>query len=67
MAETDKVPPPGKFMVDPYLDWTKKEGIPVHEDFGFDLHKVRSRHGHASALWAASRISRAAAISSRCS
>ncbi|HZS64507.1 MAG TPA: hypothetical protein VFA53_08435 [Xanthobacteraceae bacterium] len=26
-----------KFLVDPYLEWTKKEGIPIHEDFGVDL------------------------------
>ena len=29
--------PAGKFMVNPYLDWVKGEGVPVHEDFGFDL------------------------------
>ncbi len=27
----------GRFLVDPYLDWTKGEGIPVHLDFGHDL------------------------------
>jgi len=26
--------------IDPYLDWVKKEGIPVVEDFGVDLFKV---------------------------
>jgi mannose-6-phosphate isomerase-like protein (cupin superfamily) len=26
-----------KFLVDPYLDWTRREGIPIHEDFGVDL------------------------------
>ena len=26
-----------KFLIDPYLDWTKKEGIPIHADFGIDL------------------------------
>jgi quercetin dioxygenase-like cupin family protein len=26
-----------KFLADPYLEWVAKEGIPVHEDFGFDL------------------------------
>ena len=26
-----------KFLLDPYLDWTTREGIPVHEDFGVDL------------------------------
>src|SRR5258706_415957 len=34
---TEVVVPPGKFMVDPYLDWTAKEGVPVYEDFGLDL------------------------------
>ena len=24
-------------LLDPYLDWTKREGIPFHEDFGVDL------------------------------
>ena len=32
-----------KFLVDPYLDWVKTEGIPVHEDFGFDLHSLDVR------------------------
>ena len=26
-----------KFLLDPYLDWTTGEGIPIHEDFGVDL------------------------------
>jgi gentisate 1,2-dioxygenase len=30
MAET-------RFLVDPYLEWIKTEGIPIVEDFGFDL------------------------------
>src|ERR1700704_252128 len=33
----DVVVPPGKFMVDPYLDWTAREGVPIYEDFGLDL------------------------------
>jgi quercetin dioxygenase-like cupin family protein len=32
-----------KFLVDPYLEWVKTEGIPVHEDFGFDLHTLEVR------------------------
>ena len=32
-----------KFLVDPYLDWVKTEGIPIHEDFGFDLHTLEVR------------------------
>ena len=27
-------------MVNPYLDWAGAEGVPVHEDFGFNLHKL---------------------------
>jgi quercetin dioxygenase-like cupin family protein len=26
-----------RFLVDPYLDWARGEGVPVHEGFGFDL------------------------------
>jgi hypothetical protein len=26
-----------KFLMDPYLDWAEGEGIPIHQDFGFDL------------------------------
>ena len=26
-----------KFLLDPYLDWVKAEGPPIHEDFGLDL------------------------------
>ena len=33
----DETIPPGKFMIDPYLEWTKGEGVPVYEDFGFNL------------------------------
>jgi mannose-6-phosphate isomerase-like protein (cupin superfamily) len=33
-AENPVVP---KFLVDPYLDWTRREGIPIHEEFGVDL------------------------------
>ncbi len=35
MSETAAAEP--RFLVDPYLDWVKTEGIPIHEDFGFDL------------------------------
>jgi hypothetical protein len=27
----------GRFLVDPYLDWAKGEGVPMHLDFGHDL------------------------------
>jgi uncharacterized cupin superfamily protein len=26
-----------KFLNDPYLDWSQREGVPIHEDFGVDL------------------------------
>ena len=35
--------PSGKIMVEPYLDWIKREGIPVHEDFGLDLLRLETR------------------------
>ncbi len=41
MAEVNV--PAGKFMVDPYLDWSKKEGVPIYEGFGIDLLAVETR------------------------
>src|SRR5215211_4795919 len=41
MADLDV--PAGKFMVDPYLDWSKAEGIPVYEDFGLDLLAIETK------------------------
>jgi uncharacterized RmlC-like cupin family protein len=41
MAEVNV--PAGKYMVDPYLDWTRKEGVPIHEDFGLDLLAVETK------------------------
>jgi mannose-6-phosphate isomerase-like protein (cupin superfamily) len=29
--------PGAKFLADPYLDWSAREGVPIHEDFGLDL------------------------------
>src|SRR6266496_1961705 len=26
-----------RFLIDPYLDWAHREGLPIHEDFGVDL------------------------------
>ncbi len=37
---TDAAPPPGKFMIDPYLEWAAREGVPVHTDFGLDLKRL---------------------------
>jgi uncharacterized RmlC-like cupin family protein len=31
------------WLRDPYLEWTAREGVLVHEDFGVDLHKVETR------------------------
>ncbi len=35
--------PDTKFLFDPYLDWTSREGIPVVEDFAVDLLKVETK------------------------
>ncbi len=37
MSGNGKTPQGPRFLVDPYLEWVKTEGIPVHENFGFDL------------------------------
>jgi uncharacterized RmlC-like cupin family protein len=39
----DVTVPAGKFMIDPYLDWSKAEGVPVYEDFGLDLLAIETR------------------------
>ena len=31
------------FLVDPYLAWVRDEGVPVYEDFGFDLRGLELR------------------------
>jgi len=36
-------PADSKFLFDPYLDWTSREGIPTVEDFGVDLLKVETK------------------------
>jgi mannose-6-phosphate isomerase-like protein (cupin superfamily) len=38
---TDPTEP--KFLFDPYLYWCKKEGIPIAEDFGINMHKVETK------------------------
>ena len=30
MSESDKAAPAGKYLVDPYEDWAKTEGVPIH-------------------------------------
>lgn len=37
MNEIDHLPPPGKFLLDPYEDWAKAEGVPVHRGVAVDL------------------------------
>ena len=32
--------PAGKYLVDPYLDWARAQGVPIVEDFGIDIRKV---------------------------
>ena len=39
----DKGPPSSKFLLDPYMDWVAREGIPVAEDFGIDLLAVETK------------------------
>ena len=38
----DTPPPTSKFLLDPYGDWVKGEGIPIVEDFGVDLLAVET-------------------------
>ena len=33
-----------KLLLDPYIAWTEKEGVPVTEDFGVDLLKCPTSH-----------------------
>ncbi len=46
MSEPQKLP---RFGIDPYLEWVKKEGLPIAEDYAVDLFKVPTgdwpRHG----------------------
>ncbi|HEY6957221.1 MAG TPA: cupin domain-containing protein [Candidatus Limnocylindria bacterium] len=37
MSDSDLDPQQAKFLADPYMDFARREGIPIHEDFGFDL------------------------------
>ena len=39
----DTPPPTSKFLLDPYGDWVKGEGIPIVEDFGVDLLAVETK------------------------
>jgi len=40
MSETNQAAPPGKFLLDPYEDWAKTEGVPVHTGVAVDLLKA---------------------------
>jgi mannose-6-phosphate isomerase-like protein (cupin superfamily) len=39
----DAAVPAGKYMIDPYLDWARNEGVPIHEGVGLDLLSVETR------------------------
>jgi uncharacterized RmlC-like cupin family protein len=44
IADSSQVISGANFLRDPYLEWTKAEGIPVHEDFAVNLHEVQTGH-----------------------
>jgi len=48
------VQPEARYGIDPYLDWVKKEGLAVAEDYGIDLFEVETslwpRYGVKSAV-----------------
>lgn len=37
MSELNQPAPPGKFLLDPYEDWAKAEGVPIHNGAVVDL------------------------------
>jgi mannose-6-phosphate isomerase-like protein (cupin superfamily) len=37
MSELNQPAPPGKFLVDPYQEWAKGEGVPIHAGAAVDL------------------------------
>ena len=41
MNAPDTQPP--VYLRDPYLEWTAREGVPIVEEFGVDLHRVETR------------------------
>jgi mannose-6-phosphate isomerase-like protein (cupin superfamily) len=46
LADSTQVIAGANFLRDPYLEWTRAEGIPVHEDFAVNLHDIET------GLWA---------------
>lgn len=40
MTDINQPAPPGKFLVDPYEEWAKAEGVPVHSGAAVDLLKA---------------------------
>ena len=40
MSEADRVAPAGKYLVDPYEEWAKAEGVPIHTRAAVDLLKA---------------------------
>ncbi len=43
MSDVSEAEVTDKYLLDPYLDWVKGEGIPIVEDFGIDLFAVETR------------------------
>lgn len=43
MNELNQPAPPGKYLVDPYEDWAKAEGVPVHTGAAVDLLTAEAR------------------------
>lgn len=43
MTELNQPAPPGKFLVDPYQEWAKGEGIPIHTGAALDLFLVETK------------------------
>ena len=40
MTETNQPAPPGKFLIDPYEEWAKREGVPIHVGGAVDMLKA---------------------------
>ncbi|MEX0752202.1 MAG: cupin domain-containing protein [Xanthobacteraceae bacterium] len=43
MSELNQPAPPGKFLVDPYQEWAKGEGVPIHTGAAADLLKAETK------------------------
>ncbi|HZS64077.1 MAG TPA: cupin domain-containing protein [Xanthobacteraceae bacterium] len=43
MSELNQPAPPGKFLVDPYQEWVKREGVPIHTGAAVDLLQAETK------------------------